>query len=170
MVASSRCRVIDAEHWLVLLLVAAVASRLRRCFVFCSAIRWGGRSYWHDAPPSRRLAAQKAPRGLGEVSGPHADCVWVSQPLCGDQAATCSLDRSAPRLKRTRASRLKRVGGRKIGFNPRRFRTPCGTPTVRLNSRPRAAQLPHRAGSESHPKNERCGMVSHGAFVRNIRR
>ena len=76
--------------------------------------------------------------------------------------------RPASRLERTRASRLKPVGGRKIGFNPRRFRTPCGTPTVRLNSRPRAAQLPHRAGS--HPKNERCGMVSHGAFVCNIRR
>ena len=65
-------------------LVAAVASRLRRCFVFCSAIRWGGRSYWHDAP--RRLAAQKVSRGLGEVSGPHADCAWASQPLRGDSA------------------------------------------------------------------------------------
>ena len=76
--------------------------------------------------------------------------------------------RPASRLKRTRASRLKPVGGRKIAFNPRRFRTPCGTPTVRLNSRRRAAQLPHRAGS--HPKNERCDMICHDAFVRNIRR
>jgi hypothetical protein len=60
------------------------------------------------------------------------------------------------------------VGGRKIAHDLHRFRTPCGTPTVRLNSRPRAAQLPHRVGS--HPKNERCDMISHDAFVRNIQR
>jgi hypothetical protein len=36
-----------------------------------------------------------------------------------------------------------------------------------LESRPRVAPLTPRAGS--HPSHERCGMVSHGVFVRNIR-
>ncbi len=53
-------------------LVAAAASRLRRCFVVCSAIRGRVRSQWRVA--RRRLAARKAPRGLGEVSGPGSDC------------------------------------------------------------------------------------------------
>ena len=35
-----------------------------------------------------------------------------------------------------------------------------------LESGPRAAPLTPRAGS--HPSHERCGMVSHGVFVRNI--
>ncbi len=75
-------------------------------------------------------------------------------------AATCSFDlrlgrvfRCASRLKPTRQSRRKPVGGRKIAHNPCRFRTSCRTPTVRFGSRPRAAQLPHGAGS--HPSHER---------------
>ena len=60
------------------------------------------------------------------------------------------------------------VGGRKIARNPHRFRTPCCAPTVRFNSRPRAASFTQRAGlHRGHPSRESCGMVSHGAFVRH---
>jgi hypothetical protein len=41
-----------------------------------------------------------------------------------------------------------------------------------LESGPRAAPLTQCVGSESHPNSypshERCGIVSHGAFVRSI--
>ncbi len=54
--------------------------------------------------------------------------------------------------------------GRKVAHNPHRFRTPCCAPTVRFNSRPRAAPLTQRAWS--HPSHESCGMVS---LARRIR-